>query len=353
MDMGRYAIFWKPLRHLLSRKLEYVLLFGSCFIATQFAYHSSDSYSASSYLSQVGRAINASSEFITEQDLTAAVETGLRTKDRYISFLESEHEFNDLYQSYDSPDRKKYGIRFDRKTGVITDVLRHSKNYALLQPGETIIRVAAEEKPEKFLAAFQASNELNVVVRGTNKIERSIKLQSGELKSLYTEVEGDTARVTLYSFAYETHVPFVTFLDSLDTKRIQTIEFDLSQCPGGRVNTLTTLLSSLLPKNTKMFTEVRRNKTIAYSTARTPDFDLTKFKGRVRVLKSARTASAAEIFIGVLKYNLPKEKLDVVGDTTYGKWSTVQFKKFLKGGLVMTVGRVYLPDGTTYEGHGI
>jgi len=329
-----------------------IFLTAFCAYGAIIAQQRSNSYQLSTYLGVLGRNLSADLELNSETEILDAVETGIREKDKYFRILYTEDEFLQSLSALSIAAAKKYGVFFDPKTGVIKDVLRHSANYTKLNSNDVLLQVGEATIPSEFLRAFQATSSITVKVQTPTGVQE-LTLTSRVLHPIYTELNGTHATITFYFFKTELLTELTSFLRQ-NAGKITELTLDLTQCPGGKVKTLAASLGFLFPTGTPFFYEQRKAKRVYYLNNAQPILDLTKFDGPITVLKSARTASSAEIFAGVLNHLLfDKPNFKLVGETTYGKWTTIQFIKFLKGGMLHSLGRVHLPDGTTYEGKGI
>jgi C-terminal processing protease CtpA/Prc len=347
----RFFTFQLPFSPRVRAMLVVALIFVLCGFSAFFAYREHNSYQASTYLSTVSRSLSDSYYFSDSTELLQAVEEGLQTSDKYFQLYFTDTDFHAAFSALNETVSKFYGIRYSSKTGVISSVLKHSTAYGLLFADDVLLSVNDITDSELFYEALHSAETADLLIR-RGDLELPITVKSGTLNAAYAHLEADgTANLTLYFFSKAELMILYDFLMA-HHDQITSLTIDLTQCPGGRVASLTSTLSLFLPKNTKLFIEQRRTGSNLYQTPRSPILDLQNLKIPVQILKSEKTASSAEIFAGVLKYHLP-DLVTLEGAQTYGKWTTVQPVKFLKGGMLMTVGKVFLPDGSTYEGIGL
>jgi carboxyl-terminal processing protease len=77
----------------------------------------------------------------------------------------------------------------------------------------------------------------------------------------------------------------------------------------------------------------------------------SSYDGPVVILVDEGSASASELFSGALQVN---KRARLVGKKTYGKTACQTFVPISdEAGLYLTVGRFFLPDGSTIEGTGL
>ena len=309
-----------------------------------------DAYSLSEYFSALSKALSQDVYFESEESILSSLERGIRSQDRYFRLIRTEREFQRTFQEYVGPLKKKYGIFFDRESGRVELVFKHSPNSAVLQKGDRLLEVESEKDPSKFLSVFESHDRVRAVIE-RNGERKEVVLSAFEMKPFYCERTSETEQtLTIYFFRTEMVASFYQCLQEIKkSPRVRKITIDLSQSPGGSVRALSAVLSFFFPEKTLLFQERRKNEIVNYYSQGGKKIDLERYD--VKILKSSMTASSAEIFIAVLKHYFDHVQLE--GQKTYGKFTTVRLIKFFKGGAVVSVGKVYLPDGMTYEGVGL
>lgn len=308
----------------------------------------SEAYSFITYMSALARAVTLDVYIDSPETALQSVEEAFRKKDRYFKTLYTTSDFDQMFASITGSNAKKYGFFFSSKDGTIKTVLKHSPNFGKIKKGDTLKSVNGVTDPSKFLEELTSNDTVDVVVQREDQLLH-FTLQTAAIEPMYCNIEGTSAEITIYFFRMSMIEKFKACIDKIANSKVESITFDVSQSPGGAVRALTATLAMVTPKGKLMFYEKRKTKTIKYYAREESVLDLKNYQ--VTVLKSSRTASSAEIFAASLKYNYPHVELK--GDKTYGKWSTIQIVPFLKGGVVLSVGKIYLPDGSTYEGEGI
>lgn len=114
------------------------------------------------------------------------------------------------------------------------------------------------------------------------------------------------------------------------------IVIDLSDCTGGYTETLLYLLSHFFPKDHKLFTSKMKYKTVEFFAVDIAPYNkcnaIHKYNGKVHIIVSKNSASAAEIFAQVMK---KYDRAKIYGEKTLG---TVRgFSYFVIDGLVLHV----------------
>ncbi len=125
------------------------------------------------------------------------------------------------------------------------------------------------------------------------------------------------------------------------------VVIDLRHNPGGRMDAVVEMINGLLPNQTEILCLLEaKGKQEVYTTN-----ENQKYNVPIVVLTDQQSASAAEIFAGVLQN---QNRATIVGETTYGK-GVVQKLKTLKdgSGLKYTMAEYRLADGTIIHQKGV
>lgn len=342
---------------MIRLRLELILTFFIILFSTVFSLKHSTSYDSSVYLAALSKNLKKDYYFSSDEDIYSALEYGIQTRDPYFKIFKNEEDFNEEYYNMLNKIAVKFGIRYSVKTGIVSSVLKKSPSWSKLQEGDRIVEVNGETSPALFPEAFKKAAESKTAKL---KVERESKIFDVEieaflLKAAYVEVEDSILKITIYSFNDETPSLLREGLGKVDISSIREVHFDMTQCPGGKVSSLVDSLSVFVPKNTEILHETKKytNEHIRYVSNIEPVLNFATLDNNIKIVafKSSRTASSAEGFIGSLKYLYPR--IEFVGEQTYGKWTTIQLVKFLKGGMLISVGKIYLPNGETFEGIGL
>ena len=174
--------------------------------------------------------------------------------------------------------------------------------------------------------------------------------------------------VKISQFDFTTPPQFHTVMDSLIAQGCTKFIFDLRHNPGGILESVEAVLSTLLQENDVMIStvyksgakETARVRAITYTRegyegCSVTTEDIGKYRGySFAVLTNQYTASAAELFSSNLR---DYELATLVGVKTYGKGimqSTFDLSYFgIEGALKLTVAWYQPPSGENYHGVGI
>ncbi len=152
--------------------------------------------------------------------------------------------------------------------------------------------------------------------------------------------------IKITSFDKNTPVQFNEALKALTDEEIRGIILDVRYNPGGELNSVCTVLDTLLPEGPVIRTiDKNGNEEVVYtSDANETDIPMV-------VLVNGGTASAGELFTAALR---DYEKATVVGTTTYGKGSMQTTAPFGDGTGFKFTTRYYCPPfSDNYDGIGI
>jgi carboxyl-terminal processing protease len=135
--------------------------------------------------------------------------------------------------------------------------------------------------------------------------------------------------------------------------------FDVRYNPGGRIESIETVLSYFLDPGTPIIHMSDRDGNYTTSVAEETKYltldEIGKYKGlNCVVLCNGGTASAAELFTANFR---DYEMGTIVGTTTFGKGSVQSlfslWKYGFEGGLKLTTYKYFPPSGEGYDGIGI
>jgi carboxyl-terminal processing protease len=151
---------------------------------------------------------------------------------------------------------------------------------------------------------------------------------------------GDIGFIEILQFAQPTARQFDQALESLQAQGVKGLVIDVRNNPGGLLETAIVMLSRFVDRDVVVKMEERGST----ETARTQGGRVTVRDLPVVILMNEESASASEIFAGVMRhYN----KATLVGEHTYGKASVQQLFSLRDGSSAkITIARYLLPDGT-------
>lgn len=146
--------------------------------------------------------------------------------------------------------------------------------------------------------------------------------------------------LTVTSFSEHTGEQFNTELDKLETHDLQGLVIDLRNNPGGLLEVAADMLSRFVDGK-RVITMKERGGRV--EEVRTPGGQKHNFRYPIVILVNEDSASAAEIFTGVLRdYRLAT----TVGTHTYGKASVQNVFPLIDGSVAkITIARYFLPNG--------
>jgi carboxyl-terminal processing protease len=128
----------------------------------------------------------------------------------------------------------------------------------------------------------------------------------------------------------------------------ETLVIDLRESPGGDLFEALDSAALFLPPGTMLAKLKYREGKIRQVLA--PE-SLPTFEGELKLIVGADTASAAEIFAGILQYY---GRAQLIGEKTHGKCVSQTILPLSDGSRVkLTNLELYFPDGTTCQGRGL
>ena len=212
-------------------------------------------------------------------------------------------------------------------------------------------------------------DEATVLIRGEagTTVDIKIKRDGNEIlltverRKLYVETVGYTIEdggvgyIYISEFAPGTPISVKEALDVFSKEGISKMIIDVRDNPGGTLSSVVDVLEYFVPKG-KTITTIEYNNERYNSTIKSAAKFTLKPKREIVVLANENSASAAELFSGVMQ-NLKLAK--VVGKTTYGKGSMQEFlglinpEGFSLGDIKLSVAEFTLPDGGKINGLGI
>jgi carboxyl-terminal processing protease len=147
--------------------------------------------------------------------------------------------------------------------------------------------------------------------------------------------------ITVQQFAQPTTAQFDQALDKLERQGIEGLVIDVRNNPGGLLETAVEMLSRFVENKTVVRMKMKNGRE---EFAKTFMGSKRRFPYPVVVLVNEDSASAAEIFAGVLRdYKLAT----LVGEHTYGKASVQNVFMLVDGSSAkITIARYYLPSNT-------
>ncbi|MDO4265635.1 MAG: S41 family peptidase [Eubacteriales bacterium] len=303
---------------------------------------------------------------------------GLTETDRYAAYYPAEEYAEQL----NSTRGNYYGIGAlisqDPETNTMTVEKVYAKSPAEeagLLAGDILKRVNREDITYMDLSTVvddyvkgEEGTYVNLTVeRGGETVELQIKRGKVEIPSVYASLlseEGGrkTGYIYVSGFEVATVGQFKEAVDAFIEEGAEGLVIDLRDNPGGVMDSALSMLDYLLADNIGAFSAdektADKGKTLLLYTenkqGRADSFyasDKHEVKLPVTVLMNANSASASEIFAGVLK---DYQKAEIVGTTSYGK-GIVQTEFPLPDGSAIkyTSSQYFTPSGYAVHGQGV
>jgi len=245
----------------------------------------------------------------------------------------------------------------DEKLTVISPIQGSPADKAGIKAGDIIVEIdgvptlgmSSDEAVRKMrgkrgtavtLTIQREGEEENMVVEVVRDI---IKIQSVEYKML----SGDIGLITISEFHGRTQEELKKALSDLQTQGMKGLILDLRNNPGGLLQSAVLASGMFVPRGYPLLIvedrEGKRENII--------NFVDPLWKGPVVLVVNKGTASGAEILAGILHVHLGAE---LVGETTFGKGVIQEvFPLSHGGGVIFTVSKYYLSDGTDLNGKGL
>ena len=181
----------------------------------------------------------------------------------------------------------------------------------------------------------------------TELVEIEIIRAEIEVPSIYLEMRGDIAHISIAEFTERTSDELSIALDEVAEQEATGIILDLRNNPGG-------LLSAVVDVTSRFLNEGIVLSMIDKEGHQT-DYPVKLAGGDVElpvvVLVNQFSASSSEVLAGALQ---DYDRAVIAGVTTYGKGSANNLYRLSDGsGLYLTTARWYTPEGRLIEGEGI
>lgn len=153
-------------------------------------------------------------------------------------------------------------------------------------------------------------------------------------------VAGDIGYVQVTNFAGPTTVQFQAALQELSNQNMKGLVIDMRENPGGLLSTAADMLSLFVSNKPVVTMKGRGGK---LTTANTKSGLVMNLNVPVAILVNENSASAAEIFSGVMR---DYKKATLVGSHTYGKASVQDLFTLPEGATAkITIAKYLLPSG--------
>ncbi len=253
----------------------------------------------------------------------------------------------------------------DAKTGIITVVKPFVTGPAYkagIKPGDIIAKVNGEEVTGMDLSAVVSKMKgkagttvkIGIVREGENEqLEFTVTRKKIEVPTIeYQMLSGKIGYIIMTEFDEITVTQFDAAVDELEKQKMKALIVDVRNNPGGRLDSVVSILDRVLPPGLLVYTEDKYNRREEQSAK-----DKTKISVPMAVLINGNSASASEIFAGTLQ---DYKTATIVGTKSFGKGivqTVIPYSDELgrpDGSAVkLTISKYYTPKGRNIHGTGI
>ena len=281
------------------------------------------------------------------------------TEDKYAEYYTSEElesffdDYNGTYSGIGAT------LMMDTATGLISIVQVFEDSPAEeagIQSGDLIYMINGNEmqgvsldEQVKLIKGEEGTRVHLTIIRDGKEVEKDVERRSIETPTVTSRMleESTTGYIVISEFSESTISQFEKALGELKQSGMERMIVDLRNNTGGSLNAVIQMLDMIVDQGLLVTEKDKSGAEIAFKATQVGKIvDVP-----IVILTNAYTASASEIFTGVLKdYGLAES----VGTKTYGK-GVVQNLHYLEDGsaIKLTVAEYYLPNGECIQGEGI
>ena len=178
-------------------------------------------------------------------------------------------------------------------------------------------------------------------------LEFEIKKEDVQIPVVSHEMlENHVGYLAIYEFTSVTFEQYQKAFKDLQNQGMERLIVDLRDNPGGLLDSVCSILETILPKGIIVYTEDKYGNRQERTSKGASPLDIP-----LVVLVNGNSASASEIFSGAVQdYGIGTS----VGTTTYGKGVVQTVRKLGDGSAVkLTISNYYTPSGNNINGKGI
>ncbi len=210
-----------------------------------------------------------------------------------------------------------------------------------LKKGDIIVQVEdlviqSTTKIEEIVQLLRGKEKTNVsivVERSWQKLSFVVQRRKINVPAVESsKIENtDICRVDMLIFSMQSYQDFKTVLDGLKADSCARYVFDLRGNGWGSLQAVFQMLGYFVDKDTLLFSVVDRNGIKWYQLWYSYYNEFFKWK-KIYLLIDKNSASASEIFVGVLREYFPE--VVIVGEKSFGKWSVQELISYADGSML-------------------
>lgn len=224
---------------------------------------------------------------------------------------------------------------------------------AKIKPEDIITSVGGQkvvslgyDKAVQMLKGDVGTTAVFTVQRDGKELSFSIIRKNYDTQTVQWHMIGNLGYIKILEFDNNTSSQFNSAVAAVQAKGAKGVVFDVRDNPGGELDSVESILDTLLPKGPIVSATYKNGKTkvLKYS-------DDKQLSLPMAVVTNANTASAAELFTCALK---DYKKAESVGEKTYGKGTMQQIFNLSDGSAVsISIAKFNPPYSANFDGKGV
>lgn len=247
------------------------------------------------------------------------------------------------------------GIR-DKNLTIIAPLPSSPAFRAGIKPGDRILEIDGRstegmgvEEAVSLIRGPRGTPVMLLILHDAETEPEEIEIVRAEIKltSVFLEMKGDIAHVTITHFNDRTDEELIPVLSDVNRQNAAGIVLDLRSNPGGLLDEVVDVASHFLKDGVVVYVVNNQGKKTSDMVKPAPvttDLPLV-------VLTDNFSASGSEVLAGALQ---DRGRATIAGTRTFGKGSVNQLNRLSNGaGLYITIARWLTPNGRLIEGEGI
>lgn len=227
-----------------------------------------------------------------------------------------------------------------------------------IKPGDRIIQIDGEDSTKMTLneAVNKIRGKIGTPVKLTikrigveNELDITIIRDTIDTPSVdsYEVPDTDFIRIIISQFTATTHDEIIKIIDEYTTKNINGFIIDLRGNPGGLLGATVDVASLFIDDGIITYEITSDGNREDWKVRKTKDYKSIP----IVTLVDRYSASGSEVLAGALQDH---KRSVIIGEKTFGKGSVNMMSSLSnEGGIYVTIGRWYTPDGRQIEGEGI